>query len=55
MVWRDFDSVGCSGLHEGASCELHLYHTNAGIIAGKARPDKYQVVSERLWQVNLRI
>ena len=35
MVWRDFDSVGCSGLHEAACCALHLYHTNTGIIAEK--------------------
>lgn len=53
MAWRDFDTEGRAALHEPVVCKLHLYHTHAGIIAGKALPVMYQILSEHLRCMNL--
>jgi hypothetical protein len=36
MAWSDFQVRGRDALHEPVRCRLDLYHTHAGMLAGRA-------------------
>lgn len=49
MAWCDFDKHNHnSALHEPIPCQLHLYHTHAGLIMGSALDSLDKALAEKL-------
>jgi len=51
LAWRDFEVRERSSLQEAVNCQLHLYHSHAGLIMGSALEALESAVQQCLEQV----